>query len=75
MQRGQRIWKDCGKCKGTGSLWVSPTYAHLHSPPAPVTDPTTAYTEVDCLVCEGLGAVPWGWLRDEKEETMPGEEA
>jgi len=34
-----------------------------------------SYEEVACAVCEGLGIIPWGWLRDEKEDTMPGEEA
>ncbi len=75
MQKGQRIWEDCEKCNSTGSLWLSPTYEYPHTPPAPETNPPTSYTEVECPECGGLGIKPWGWLRDEKEETMPGEEA
>ncbi len=74
MQRGQRIWKDCESCKSTGSLWLSPTYAYPYSSPPPETDPLTVYTEILCLDCDGLGIISWGWLRDEKEDTMPGEE-
>ncbi len=75
MQTGQRIWKDCEKCKGTGSLWLRPTCDYPFSPPPPATVVPTIYTEVECPDCEGLGIIPWGWLRDEKEDTMPGEEA
>ena len=74
MQKGQRIWKDCEKCKGTGSLWSNPDYAYLISSPTE-TSPSTSYTEVDCTKCGGLGIRPWGWLRADKEDTTPGEEA
>ena len=75
MQKGQRIFKNCKKCRGTGSLWKGPNYEYPHSPPAPETTPPTSYTEVECSDCEGLGIVPWGWVRDQDEDTMPGEEA
>ena len=73
MQTGQRIWKDCGRCAGTGFLWSSPNYKYPHTPPAPETEPPTICTKVECHKCGGLGVRPWGWLRDEKEETMPGD--
>ncbi len=68
MQTGQRIFKDCGECRGTGKQYKNGT-GSIQSVERPGT------TEVDCPECDGLGTAPWGWLRDEKEETMPGEEA
>ena len=68
-QTGQRIYKDCTVCFGTGRL-----YDHngsLQSKPCS----TGGDPEVACPTCSGLGIIPWGWLRDEKETTMPGEEA
>jgi hypothetical protein len=75
MQTGQRIWKNCKRCKGTGVLHKSPTYEYPHTPPAPETYPPVDCVEIPCSTCAGLGIIPWGWLRDEKEETMPGQEA
>ncbi len=74
MQTGQRIWKDCADCLGTGKMYHRDEYnnddlfAFLSAPPI-------GHTEVVCPHCNGLGVIPWGWLRDEKEDTMPGEEA
>jgi hypothetical protein len=74
MQTGQRIYKDCERCLGDGKLWDRDNYEYLS--PGPVTTvPPVDGKEVDCPDCGGLGIIPWGWLRDEKEETMPGEEA
>ena len=67
MQTGQRIWKDCKECLGTGRLYYKENFAY------PVT--TVTENEIDCPFCDGVGIYAWGWLRDEKEETMPGEEA
>ena len=75
MQKGQRIWKDCDKCRGTGSLWLRPDCDFPFTPPAPEIVPPASYTEVPCDTCDGLGIIPWGWLRAKKEDTMPGEEA
>jgi hypothetical protein len=65
MQEGQRIWKDCKECLGTGKLYYSENYAY------PGTD--VSENEIDCPFCDGLGIHPWGWVRGEKEETMPGD--
>jgi len=69
VQTGQRIWKDCKECLGAGVMHQRPHFAY---PEAGQSDNSE---EVDCYYCDGLGVKPWGWLRDEKEETMPGEEA
>ena len=67
MQTGQRIWRDCGECSGEGLLYMHPNFSY----------PTNVESSspIDCYFCNGLGIKPWGWLRDDKEETMPGEEA
>jgi len=67
VQTGQRIWKDCRECLGTGILYYKENYDY----------PTNIVTEnaIDCPFCYGLGIHTWGWLRDDKETTMPGEEA
>ena len=68
MQIGQRIWKDCTECHNTGKQYQDPSGA-IQSKSG------TGRVEVDCPTCNGLSIIPWGWLRDEKEDTMPGEEA
>ena len=68
MQTGQRIWKDCKDCGGSGKQYQDAT-GNIQS------IQRTGDTEIDCPTCEGLSIKPWGWLRDEKELTMPGEEA
>ncbi len=73
MQKGQRIYKDCKTCFGTGKMYDRSNYDYLDSSVVTTIPPST-YVEVDCPDCEG-GIRPWGWLRDEKEDTMPGEEA
>ena len=73
MQTGQRIWKDCSRCLGDGKLWKNDNSDFLHASPASAAPPYGG-GEVPCPDCNGLGCAPWGWLRDEKEETMPGEE-
>jgi len=73
MQKGQRIWKDCQRCLITGKLYMpsnSPYPVNIESK-----QDLISYTEIECEDCNGLGIKPWGWLRDEKETTMPGEEA
>ena len=67
MQTGQRIWKDCKRCLGGGKLYYQENWAYP--------TPKVSENEIDCPFCDGLGIHAWGWLRDEKEETMPGEEA
>ncbi len=67
MQKGQRIYKDCIACRVTGKQYSK--YGAVQD------IQTEGSVEIDCPVCNGLTMVPWGWLRDEKEETMPGEEA
>ena len=74
MQTGQRIYKDCARCLGDGKLWDRDNFAYLEAGPV-TTVPATGGVEVDCPDCNGLGIKPWGWLRDEKEDTMPGDEA
>ena len=66
MQTGQRIWKDCKECLGVGKLYYMPNWAY------PTNVPTADV--IDCPYCDGLGIHAWGWLRDEKENTMPGGE-
>ena len=67
MQTGQRIYKDCNECYATGKQWENQGLIQ--------SQPSQGSNEVDCPTCEGLGIYAWGWLRDEKETTMPGEEA
>lgn len=71
MQTGQRIWKNCAECRGTGIQYLYRDTIIT----APSGWPEEPGEEVPCPKCNGLGIRPWGWLRDEKEETMPGEEA
>ena len=68
MQTGQRIYKDCTECHATGIQYQHPSGA-IQSKQITNTSP------VACPTCGGIGIIAWGWLRDEKEITMPGEEA
>ena len=72
MQTGQRIYRECQKCLGDGKLWRGANTTLLHSNPDPAAE---VGEDVVCPICNGTGIVTWGWLRDEKETTMPGEEA
>jgi len=74
MQKGKKIFQNCQRCNGTGKLYDRDNYEYLESSPTITTTPTN-YEEVQCSDCDGLGIIHWGWVRDEKEETMPGEEA
>ena len=78
MQTGQRIWKDCKRCLGDGKVWKRndcTLESGLFSAGPTPTPSIVGGEEIDCPTCDGLGIIPWGWLRDEKEDTMPGEEA
>ena len=68
MQTGQRIFKNCRGCYGTGKQYQDSTGSIQSVQRA-------GDIAVDCTDCDGLGMKPWGWLRDEKETTMPGGEA
>jgi len=70
MQTGQRIYKDCDQCNATGTMHFRVNYDHPLAGPS-----TSGVGDIPCEYCDGLGTKPWGWLRDEKETTMPGEEA
>ena len=69
MQTGQRVYKDCGECLGSGTMYKRPNFAY------PETYPSENSVPVECCKCDGVGIIPWGWLRGEEEETMPGEES
>ncbi len=69
MQTGQRIWKDDPACRGTGKQYEH--HGSIQSQPRG----DGQDSEINCPECDGLGIKPWGWLRDEKETIMPGEEA
>lgn len=73
MQTGQRVYRDCLECSTTGKLYKSTRSAYPVNAVNKIAEDT--YTEVDCHKCDGVGIIPWGWLRDDKETTMPGEEA
>ena len=70
-QKGQRIYGPCPECGGTGIMYSRDSIMDGGL----TKDPQAGhnYTEVECTNCDE-GMVMWGWLRDEKEETMPGEE-
>ena len=69
MQTGQRIWKECVDCSGTGIQYMYQGTINN----APSGYPEAPGEEVACPKCDGLGVRTWGWLRDDKEDTMPGE--
>ena len=72
-QTGQRIYRTCTTCDGTGKQYTNP---HGSRSTNPENDPTHGpWSEVPCVQCKGAQQEMWGWLRDEKEITMPGEEA
>jgi hypothetical protein len=64
-RKGLRIWQNCKKCLSTGKLYQGTKRA------IPVNekskDSEDTYTEVDCVKCEGIGLIHWGWLNEEAE--------
>jgi hypothetical protein len=66
MQKGQRIYKDCSECYATGTQYQNASGSIQSKQSA-------GDIEVDCPTCNGLGIVPWGWLREAEEEIMPGD--
>ena len=69
-QKGQRIYGPCRECHGTGIMYIRDGITDGNTTNHP--QPGHNYTEVECTECDE-GMVMWGWLRDDKEDTMPGE--
>ena len=55
MQTGQRVYKDCRECRGSGVLHKRPNFAY------PETHSSESSVPVECHYCVGEGILPWGY--------------